>query len=272
MKTFKVLCAMLVCGSPVCELSVAAEADPGARHAETAHGENSTNHGEANQERGPEPARDGRGADHRSASDTRGEQDHTPAAARDRGRTDQRSASDAGAEHQHAPAAARDRDRTDQRSASDIRTAHDRVLASARDAARTGRRSTAAGSAAGTNRIADRPRQAVQSGGAAIPPNTVRAPQADDRIAGHADPGRVSSSRESVATANLAQRQRALPDFRAADRPIRGIPAAVAAGAVGGPGAAGGPQAHGAAFVGGPAPAKITNSGTINGTAARRGF
>jgi hypothetical protein len=295
MKMVKVLCAMLVFGSPACELSLAAEAqsgagNAGARNGETTHAADSTNTGA--KERAPAPASDGRGASRRSSSDT--DRNHDPAPARDRTHTDQHSGGNTGAGHDHAPASATDRGRTDRRSASDTGTEHDHEPAPATDRGRADRRSgtdtgaehdhvpaSARARAPTAHQLverslaarAGRPRQAIQSRGTATSPDTGRAPQGDGRIAAPADPAaRVSLSRESVATANLPQRQRALPDFHTADRPIRGVAAAGVAGAVGGPATAGGPHAPGAAFVGGPPPAKIANSGTISGTAGRPKF
>jgi hypothetical protein len=242
MKTVKVLCAMLVLGSSACELR-AAEADSGARNAEATHDAGSTGHDGARQEQVPAPARDSRG-------------------------TEQRSASDSGAQHDRAPATSRDSAATDQRSASGTGTRHDPTPAPAKDGGRPDRRSAAAGSTARTGRSEGRPRQVVQSRGRTVRPNSVRAPQADSRIAGDAGPPRVSSSRGPAATANVARNQGALPGFHAPGRPVRSVPTVAMAAA------AGGLHAHAPASVGGPAPAKIASSGTINGTTAtpRRRF
>jgi hypothetical protein len=240
MKRVKVLCAMLVLGSPACELSVAAEADPGARHVETTHDGSSTNHARAKPEPAPAPAKDGRGTDQRSASDTGAGHDHAAAPAKDGGHADR------------GPTTGDPAARTG------------RSEGKPRQVGESGGRSSE-GRPRQMGESGARPRQVVQSRGRTVRPSNVRTPQADGRVAGNAGPPRVGSSPEPVAAVNVARNQGAPPGFHAAARPVRSVPTAAVA-------AAGGPRGHGPASVGGPAPAKIANSGTINGTTARRRF
>jgi hypothetical protein len=188
MRVARILCAMLVCGPPVCEVGMAVEADRANRHAETTHDAGSTDGARERQDRAPATASDG--ADQRSAG---------------------------------------------------------------RGSARTGP-------------IEGKPRQVVQSHGRTIRPNHVRPPQADVRIADHADPHGANASREEVAAASTARLQLAPSGSHAANRPVSATRATAGAGAVGGP------QGRGPAVVGGPAQPRRANSGVIDGTAVRRKF
>jgi hypothetical protein len=256
MKIGKVLSFVLVCGSLACELSVAAEADRGATNVETAHDRSSADRAASPQDGTREPARDNRRNDQRPSSGTEAEHDRTPA--HGRGREDSRPSAEGSA---------------------------------ARTGSFEGRPQRP-----GRSGLQGRPQQVVRSRSETVRPNGAREVQADSRMASHLGQLGVGSSRESVTTANVAQSQQALAGFRAADRSIRGVPAAASragaaggvraagavgaaggAGAIGGAWAAGGSGAGGAymrgpAVVGGPASAKIANSGTINGTAARPRF
>jgi hypothetical protein len=281
MKIGKVLSVVLVCGSLACELSVAAEADRGATNVETAHDRSSADRAASPQDGTREPARDNRRNDQRPSSGTEAEHERTRAHDRGGSPGDQRSANDTEPEHDRTPAHGRGRE--------------DSRPSAEGSAARTGS-FEGRPQRPGRSGLQGRPQQVVRSRSETVRPNGAREVQADSRMASHLGQLGVGSSRESVTTANVAQSQQALAGFRAADRSIRGVPAAASragaaggvraagavgaaggAGAIGGAWAAGGSGAGGAymrgpAVVGGPASAKIANSGTINGTAARPRF
>jgi hypothetical protein len=263
MKVAKVLCALLVCGSPACELSVAVEADPGARHVEKTHESGSANDAGANQGRPRPPPRDSGGTEQRAPHETRAEHGHDTRAEHGHD-TRAEHGHDTRAEHGHDTRAEHGHD-TRAEHGHDTRAEYEHASEPAEDGDRAGHPAARRGSAH-TGRTEEPPRQMSESRGRTLRSIRVRLPPADRRIASHAGPHDVSASREQVATADVAERARAVSGLHAANRASSNPPATVGAGAVGGP------HPQGSAFVGGPAPPKGANSAVINGTAARRRF
>jgi hypothetical protein len=153
-----------------------------------------------------------------------------------------------------------------------------------------GRQSTVPSSAAHTVVAESRPYQLLQSPGRPILPSNMRAPRAvtPSRMASRSAASRIASSRAPIGATDALQNQRALSGPQGVGRLIRGAPGATATsvhatalhvpgaasglGTLGGGSVTGRPYVRGPAVVGGPPPAKIANSGTINGTAVRRRF